>query len=345
MKGKPKKFPLKLILLAACAITWFCVTLIYSTPTASSVKAPYANPHAGSALQSVQRVTFPLISIIACFKGFDTYAAEGQRRALRSWMAYRPYIEIIMLCDDPGVAQVAKENGIKHVPGVEVTRHGIPYWKSVVLLGQHHASAPFVMFVNGDVVLRGSLMEPVIALTSRGITDFVLSGRRYDVNASAYSDHHLPVGWETSDAPVEELQRALDPTHGNFGEAMRMDYFVFPRGKLKEETTPNFQIGMLKWDGWLWDQWEEDARYDITSTILAVHFAHNNAVVYRAHDDPSADPVIQEGVKHNMALETQHRRYFTSSSSSAAWVSQFCDRGEAPLRCVEFVRNPNRNAS
>ena len=234
----------------------------------SSAQSPQPNADTGpppAALsKQVNKFTFfPLISIIACFKGFDTYAAEGQRRALRSWMTYRPYVEIIMLCDDFGVAQVAKENWIKHVPGVEVTRHGVPYWKSVVLLGQQHASAPYVMFVNGDIVLRGSIIEPVLALTSRGITDFVLSGRRYDVNASAHSEHSLPVGWETSNAPVEELQRALDPSHGNFGEAMRMDYFVFPRGKLNAKTTPNFQIGMLKWDGWLWDQWEEDV--DMTS--------------------------------------------------------------------------------
>ena len=55
---------------------------------------------------------------------FEGHSGVIQRNALKSWKLLHPEIEIILVGDDAGGAEIAKELGFRHEPFVERNKLG-----------------------------------------------------------------------------------------------------------------------------------------------------------------------------------------------------------------------------
>jgi hypothetical protein len=68
-----------------------------------------------------------MLTIFACPKPFtDPHIAIIQRNAITSWTLLRPRPEIILFGDEPGVTEICKELGLRHVGEVERNEYGTP---------------------------------------------------------------------------------------------------------------------------------------------------------------------------------------------------------------------------
>ena len=68
----------------------------------------------------------PLITIFSAPKPFtDPHIAMIQRNAIKSWTLL-PDVEVILLGEETGLAEAAKELGVKHIPNVARNDSGTP---------------------------------------------------------------------------------------------------------------------------------------------------------------------------------------------------------------------------
>jgi hypothetical protein len=67
-----------------------------------------------------------LLTLFSIPKPFDGHIGVIQRNALESWTRLRPACEIVLFGDEPGVAEVARELSLKHVPDVTRNEFGTP---------------------------------------------------------------------------------------------------------------------------------------------------------------------------------------------------------------------------
>ncbi len=178
-----------------------------------------------------------MITLFSIPKPFAGAAAVIQRNAIRSWIRLEPRCEIILLGNEPGVAQAAGELGVRHVPAVECNEYGTPLLSSAFRLVEETATCPLLAFVNADIILFDDFPAAATRIPFR---EFLMVGQRWDLDVPE------PWDFERPDA-VERLRRdALERAkpHPRSGS----DYFVFPRGAVGE--FPPFAVGRPRWDNW-----------------------------------------------------------------------------------------------
>ena len=59
-----------------------------------------------------------MLTFFTCPRGFEGRIGVIQRNAILSWLALKPRPEIIVLGNDPGVAEICRELGLRHLPEV-----------------------------------------------------------------------------------------------------------------------------------------------------------------------------------------------------------------------------------
>ncbi|MFH1894712.1 MAG: hypothetical protein ABH813_02325 [Patescibacteria group bacterium] len=203
--------------------------------TIATVPKPFTNPH---------------INII-------------QRNAIQSWLCLSPKPEIILFGNDEGIAEVAKEFGLQHVPFIE-NRFGIPLLDSVFNLVQKMSDSQFVAYINTDIILMSDFMK-ALDLVNR--SDFLMAGRRWDINIKE-SIQFKEADWE------EKLRQKLI-SEGKLHGLAGMDYFVFPR-ELKLNI-PAFVAGRPGYDSWLVYKARASGIpvIDATKVITVLHQSHD----------------------------------------------------------------------
>lgn len=166
------------------------------------------------------------ISILACPKSFIGTAAAIQRTALATWQQISAPVEIILYGDSPGVAEVAAEHGVKHVPAVETAVSGVPLFSAIARHAAAEARYDWQIYLNADIILPPDLVSRLQPAANRSC---MITGERMDLTQGTAwkveADWHGQLNrlWE---------QGAAQP-HGPTG----MDYFVFPRGLWSELKT------------------------------------------------------------------------------------------------------------
>ena len=70
------------------------------------------------------RTQWPKITLVTTGKAFAGHSGMIQRNALASWTRLHADVEVILLGDDAGAAEVARELGLRHEPRVERNRFG-----------------------------------------------------------------------------------------------------------------------------------------------------------------------------------------------------------------------------
>jgi len=202
-----------------------------------------------------------MLTFVATPKSPSGPFATIERNAVMSWARLDPEGEILLFGDDPGVADLAREVGARHLPEVATTDAGVPLLSDVLARARRLASNDLLAYVNADIVLTGRLLAAVrrVAAWRRR---FLVTGRRT----------RLELGPLDFDGPWEDSLHERAASEGQ--RQPGTDYFVFPR-KLWGEVPP-FAIGREFWSCWLLSaaRCRRAVVVDASQVVLAVHPPH-----------------------------------------------------------------------
>lgn len=228
---------------------------------------PIAAPEAPALPPLAPREEPPSLTLFALPKAFRGHTALIQRNAIRSWTLLQPRPEILLLGDEEGTAELARELGCRHLPEVERTASGVPRVDRIFALAEAHGRHAFLAYVNADIVL-GDDFTAAFARTRAELEEFLMVGRRWDVALEAPIDFAEP-GWHRS---LCERVRREGVLHAVTG----IDYFVFPKGFYGADL-PAFAIGRTAWDNWLVYHPVSRGKpvVDATEAVFAIHQNHD----------------------------------------------------------------------
>jgi glycosyltransferase involved in cell wall biosynthesis len=210
-----------------------------------------------------------VLTLFTVPKPFRGHVGEIQRNAIESWRSLAPDIQIILVGDETGVEEAARETGIEHLGGLARNERGTPRLDSAFELVENAARHPLWCYVNGDIVLLDDFLPAVSQVAAR-FESFLMVGESRD----------LPVGPGAllgEPAVRRSLRRrALDD--GRLRGYAALDYFVFPGGHFGE--LPPFLIGRACFDNWLvWRARQRAPVVDATRRVVSVHQSHDYAHV------------------------------------------------------------------
>src|SRR5512147_630649 len=124
----------------------------------------------------------PLLTLFSAPKPFtDPRIALIQRNALKSWTLL-PEVEIILLGEETGLAEAARELGVKHIPHVTCNDNGTPLISSMFQLARENSKSDLLCIINADMILLPDFLEAAESCRSRFPRDkcFVLLSQRWD---------------------------------------------------------------------------------------------------------------------------------------------------------------------
>ncbi|MBK6644913.1 MAG: glycosyltransferase family 2 protein [Anaerolineales bacterium] len=207
----------------------------------------------------------PLITLFSAPKPFaDPHIAMIQRNAIKSWTLL-PDVEVILLGEEQGLAEAAREFGVKHIPHVKRNANGVPLISSMFKLARESSSSDLLCIINADMVLMPDFVEA--ARRSRLQRDkYVLLSQRWDYDIEASID--FANGWESR---LRESVRKQNQLHRPAGS----DFFLFPKSCYQD--IPNFAIGRAGWDNWMIYKARKEswAVIDCTPSVTIVHQNHD----------------------------------------------------------------------
>jgi hypothetical protein len=242
-----------------------------------------------------------VLTLFSIPKPFDGPFATIQQNALRSWASLGD-VQVILLGDEPGVADAASAAGVEHLADVARNDRGTPRLDDAFARVDAVARHPLRCFVNADIVLLDDFLPAVRRIAGR-VDPFLAVGASRNTAVTGLLD--------LGDVAVraELRQRALE--HGSSRGATAIDYFVFTAGLF--DPMPPFVVGRARFDNWLvWRARQRGAVVDASAAVVAVHQAHDYAHVQggaaEAHFGAEAD--------RNLELAGGKRRLYTIYDAS-----------------------------
>jgi hypothetical protein len=210
----------------------------------------------------------PLITLFSAPKPFtNPHIALIQRNAIRSWTLL-PDVEVILLGEEEGLAEAAKELGVKHLSNVASNKSGTPLILSMFEIARdasQRSNSDLLCIINTDMILMPDFVET--AKQAVKLKDkFVLLSQRWDYDVTAPLD--FLEGWESR---LGESVRKQNQLHRPAGS----DFFLFPKSCYTD--LPNFTIGRAGWDNWMiykarQEKWPV---IDCTPSVMIVHQNHD----------------------------------------------------------------------
>jgi hypothetical protein len=188
-----------------------------------------------------------------------------QRNAITSWQALGDEVEVVLLGDEPGVAEMALDAGIRHLARVLRNTWGTPLISDMFSQARLVNNSPLLACVNADILLLPNFLESTQKAAEK-MGHFLMVGQRYDLCVKELMDYSQ--GWHSRLEEKISREGRLHPPGGS-------DYFIFPRHCFAQ--IPNFAIGRAGWDNWM--IFEARRRgwrvVDATGSIHVVHQDHD----------------------------------------------------------------------
>nr|MDQ3007025.1 hypothetical protein [Chloroflexota bacterium] len=196
----------------------------------------------------------PLVTFFSAPKPFiDPHIATIQRNAINSWTLL-PDVEVILLGEEIGLAEAARELGVKHISNVARNANGTPLISSMFQLARENSNSDLLCIINADILLMPDFVEAVnmvMALESDSLLskkreqgsvphNFVLLSQRWDLNV--IQPIEFTNGWQDRLSSIVNRQGTLHRPAGS-------DFFLFPLSSFLE--VPDFAIGRAGWDNWM----------------------------------------------------------------------------------------------
>ena len=210
--------------------------------------------------------TDPFLTIFTAPKPFtNPHIDLIQRNAIQSWQHLGEDVHVMMVGDEPGMADFAAEAGLQQLSGVACNPLGTPLVSDIFGMARQMSTSPLLAYVNADVMLTPQFVE-VARQTYRQVERFLIVGQRYDLN------QQQPVeflsGWELYLLADLQIRGRLHPPAGS-------DYFIFPRTCFTD--IPRFTIGRAGWDNWMLyhARVQHYPVVDATPSIIAIHQDHD----------------------------------------------------------------------
>ncbi len=190
-----------------------------------------------------------------------------QRNAIQSWLQLGIDVDVLLIGEENGLAEVAAEYGVRHLPNVARNQFGTPLVSSIFALARQHSEAPLLAYVNADILLLPDFVKTA-GLVASQMAQFLIVGRRWDLDIR----QELPFtpGWESALSEIVHSQGELHAPSGS-------DYFIFPRSIYHD--IPDFAIGRAGWDNWMIYQGlkQKWAVVDASESLMVIHQNHDYA--------------------------------------------------------------------
>ena len=232
----------------------------------------------------------PVLTLFTAPKPFtDPHISMIQENTLRNWRALDDDIEIVVIGDEPGIAEICQSLGITHLPDVRSNQKGTPLISSIFNLARGVNDSPFLAYFNADILILPGLIESLKVIANEK-KQFLAVGQRWDLNVKeplSFADR-----WD------EELRTKVQENgklHGQTGS----DYFMYPRACFKD--IPDFAVGRAGWDNWMifharWQHWPV---VDLSEAVTIVHqnhdYAHLPGGIKHFYQPETADNVRMAG--------------------------------------------------
>jgi hypothetical protein len=207
-----------------------------------------------------------ILTIFTAPKAFtDAHIATIQRNAIRCWTELDPQVEVLLVGDEPGMAQAAAELQVRQLRQVARNREGTPLVNSIFAQARAHSTAPLLAYLNADI-----LVFPDFVATARKVAalsqKFLLVGQRWDLEVTRNLD--FGPGWDQR--LRDDLQR-----RGRQHAPAGSDYFIFPCDLFIE--MPDFAIGRAGWDNWMiyYARQQGWPVIDATPSLQIIHQNHD----------------------------------------------------------------------
>lgn len=206
-----------------------------------------------------------LITFFSAPKPFtDPHIAAIQRNAIQSWTLLSD-VEVLLIGDETGVAEAAKELGVTHLPGVKCSDNSTPLISSMFQLARENSQSDLLCIINADMLLMPDFVEAARRSCLQRDT-FVLLSQRWDLDVTQALD--FSEGWG---------DRLRSTVHGQ-GELHRpagSDFFLFPKSCYTD--VPDFAIGRAGWDNWMIYKARQEnwPVIDCTPSVMIVHQNHD----------------------------------------------------------------------
>ena len=206
-----------------------------------------------------------LLTLFSAPKPFtDPHIALIQRNAVHSWTLL-PDVEVILLGEEEGLAEAARELGVKHIPEVKRSEGGTPLISSMFELARENSHSGLLCIINADMILLPDFVEAVRRVKSLK-SNFVLLSQRWDLEVSQPID--FSAGWQDRLSSIIHRQGVLHRPAGS-------DFFLFPLSSFLE--VPDFIIGRAGWDNWMIYKARQEGWpvIDCTPSVMIVHQNHD----------------------------------------------------------------------
>ena len=205
------------------------------------------------------------ITLFSAPKPFtNPHIATIQRNAIRSWNLL-PDVEVLLLGEETGLAEAARDLGVKHISKVKCNESGTPLISSMFELARQNSDSDLLCIINADMILMEDFVEA--AHRSPLLRDkFVLLSQRWDLDVTQPIE--FTEGWQNRLRSTVQSQGALHRPAGS-------DFFLFPRSTFQE--VPSFTIGRAGWDNWMIYKARKEkwTVIDCTPSVMIVHQNHD----------------------------------------------------------------------
>lgn len=208
----------------------------------------------------------PLLTLFTAPKPFiDPHITVIQQNMLRNWQALGDEVAVVVIGNDPGIAENCQALSIQHMPEVQTNEHGTPLLSSIFSLGRQMNDSPYLAYANTDILFLPEFLD-VLKKIGNEKDHFLAVGQRWNLDLKQPFD--FSEGWEVR---LRKLTLSEGRLHGQTGS----DYFIYPRGCFQE--IPNFAVGRAGWDNWMifkarWEHWPV---IDVSPSMMVVHQKHD----------------------------------------------------------------------
>lgn len=208
------------------------------------------------------------LTIFATPKRFEGRFERIQRNAVWSWRSLGDDVEVILVGDDDGTADLCASWGLRHLPEVARSPRGVPLLDDLWRRGQEAASAPRCLFANADIVFTDDLLPALRAVDAQLTGPYLMVGQRWDVDLDEALEHGRDPHWT-------DTVRRRATSEGTLNSPLWIDWFAFPTGQYDDLI--GCVIGRPGYDHWL--VWHTLSRgipvIDATDAVIAVHQHHD----------------------------------------------------------------------
>jgi hypothetical protein len=206
-----------------------------------------------------------LITLFSAPKPFtNPHVAMIQRNAIRSWTLL-PDVEVILLGEETGLAEAARELGVTHIKNVKRNESGTPLISSMFQLARQHGHGELLCIINADMILMPDFVEAARQVQKQE-AEFVLLSQRWDLDVAQ------PI--EFTDRWQEKLRSTVYAV-GSLHRPAGSDFFLFPQSCYTD--LPDFTIGRAGWDNWMIYKARKEGWpvIDCTPSVMIVHQNHD----------------------------------------------------------------------